>query len=143
MLILKKQSERPLFAFCLICVALGLAVILSLAGCSGTREIRPAGDPDEAREFLSAVLEAWKAGQTPEDLQNGSPVMYVSDVDWKDGASLKSYELSESPVEHGGEWRVTTLLTLMSAGKTEERRRAVYSVTIEPAIAIIRSDELN
>lgn len=121
---------------------IGLGGIFILAGC-GIREIHAAGDPDEVTEVLTAALEAWQAGQKPDELGKEDPAMHIADGDWAAGKTLKSFQPLAAPVKHGGEWRVSTVLTISDAGKAEEQKTVDYSVTVAPAIVITRSDEIN
>lgn len=128
--------------------AFRMAVVLcgaaSLAGCGGSREIVAAGSEEEAVEVLTAALDAWKAGETPETLRNEAPPMFVRDTDWMDGRTLKAFEPRETPRGNGGEWRVQAVLTLAGAGQQEEQKLVAYSVTTEPhAIVITRSDDID
>jgi hypothetical protein len=112
-----------------------------LAGC-GPHEIVLLGTPQDAQELLAEALGAWQSGQTPEDLQGASPAMHIADADWKAGKALKAFEASAEPEERGGHWRVSAVLTLSDGGKAEEHKPVAYAVTTEPAISIIRVDDV-
>ena len=43
-------------------------------------------------EALHAVLDAWKAGEKPEDLEKRTPPIHVKDVDWNGGFRLVGYK---------------------------------------------------
>ncbi len=123
--------------------ALGLAGMLTLAGCGGS-PMNAAGSEDEAIEVLTAALDAWKSGQKPDELRQDSSPMYVKDVDWTDGRSLKAFQAPDVAKENGGEWRVTAMLTLAGAGKPDEQKLVAYSVTTaSKAVVISRSDNLD
>jgi hypothetical protein len=46
------------------------------------------------------------------------------------------------PQEAGGHWRVNALLTLSANGQSEMQKNVAYAVTIEPAITILRADDV-
>lgn len=122
--------------------AFGLACLFALTGC-GAGPMEAAGSEDEAADFLTAALDAWKSGQKPDDLRQENPPIYVQDEDWMGGRSLKEFKSHEAPKEHGGEWRVKAMLTLTGGGKPDEETLVAYSVTTaDKAIVITRSDNL-
>ena len=123
--------------------AFGLACLFALAGC-GPGQMSVAGNEDEAIDFLTAALDAWKAGQKPDELRQENPPIYVQDEDWTGGRSLKEFKPHDAPKEHGGEWRVMAMLTLSGGGKPDEQTLVAYSVTTaDKAIVITRSDNLD
>jgi hypothetical protein len=124
-----------------IATALGVASLITLVGC-GTKLIHATGDPDDVQELVADVLEAWQSGQTPEDLLDGCPAMHINDEDWDAGKALKAFAAAEPPVERGGHWRVSALLTLSAAGTADVQKAVAYAVTTEPAITIIRVDDV-
>ena len=125
----------------LMAAALGIVGMLVAAGC-GPGEIVLSGAPEDAQELLAEALEAWQGGQTPGDLQSASPAMHVADEDWEAGKTLKAFAASAEPEERGGHWRVSAVLTLAGADQAEEQKPVAYAVTIEPAISIIRVDDV-
>jgi hypothetical protein len=122
-------------------MSLGLVGTLLLAGC-GPNEVVLMGTPDDAQQLLAEALQAWQSGQTPEDLQSASPAMHVADEDWEAGRTLKAFEPTAEPEERGGHWRVSAVLTLSDAGQAEEQKPVAYAITTEPAITIIRVDDV-
>ena len=66
------------------------AALLAIAGCGGSSAMQ--FDADQAHEALRVVLDAWKAGQTPQDLASRTPTIHVKDLDWKNGLQLVSYQ---------------------------------------------------
>ncbi len=124
-------------------IAIGLACLMALAGC-GSGPMVVEGDEDEALEFLTAALDAWKAGQKPDELSHEDPPMFVKDTDWALGRGLKEFKPHATPKENGGEWRVMAMLTLTGGGKPDEELLVAYSVTTaQKAIVITRSDNLD
>ncbi|MBI3866214.1 MAG: hypothetical protein HY290_30410 [Planctomycetia bacterium] len=116
-------------------------VAVALAGCGAPGPVYVAGDEEEAKEVLTTVLEAWKAGKKPADLKGEKPAYHVGDEDWEAGKSLKAFAATEDPVEVGGHWRVSAVLTLLADGRNEEQKQVAYSVTVEPAITVIRLED--
>ena len=88
------------------------------------------------------MLEAWKAGKGTADLQSGEPQIHVADTDWSSGRALKGYEVAAPPEQRGGHWRVPAVLVLSGANRPDERRPAAYAVTLEPAITVLRADDV-
>ena len=128
-------------------MAAGLAVLAF--GCA-PGEVRPQADADAARALLTQTLDAWKAGQKPEDLRSANPVVYVTDEDWSAGRRLTGYELVDEPVPNGSHWRVFAKLTLQGdrparpAAKSKPAARKVcYAVSPGSPASVSRSDFLN
>jgi len=118
-------------------LAVLMVILGGTVGC-GPKEFVPAGNADDAKKHVTTVLDAWKAGKKPADLQGGSPPLRAGDHDWEAGTALSAYEMPESPVREGGHWRVPVVLTLVKEGKSPERKVAAYSVTFEPSLAVVR-----
>lgn len=125
---------------CFVGAALGIVAMLVLAGCSGG-PVQVAGDEADALTWLSAALDAWQAGQKPDELRNEQPAVYVADHDWQSGQALKAYQVIGAPEEVGGHWRVSAQLTLVVDGRSEIQKSVAYAVTVEPAITVLRADD--
>jgi hypothetical protein len=125
----------------LIGVACGFAGMLTLLGCSAG-PMQLVGDEDEARTVLTQALDVWQAGHKPDSLKQEQPVVHVADEDWQAGKTLKGYEVTGEPQEAGGHWRVSALLTLWADGESESKKNVAYAVTLEPAITILRADDV-
>ena len=119
-------------------LACGLASALSFAGCAQGPVVL-AGDEEEATTIVAQTLEAWQAGQNPDELEGESPKIHVADEDWRSGKSLKSFEVQGAPLETGGHWRVRAVLTLTADGHAELKKPVAYAVTLEPAITVLRA----
>ena len=106
-------------------------VCLPLAGCG------PSGNPHQldravADESLEAFLDAWKAGQTSADLTARDPQIIVGNVpEFEKGTKLIDYSIGAGK-EDGTNLHADVELTL--AGN--EKRRATYIVSTDPAITI-------
>jgi hypothetical protein len=120
----------------------GLAGTLFLMGCSSGPAVL-VGDHDEAKTIVSTALDAWKAGEKPDKLRSETPKIIVADEDWQSGSALKAYQVTGTPLEAGGHWRVSALLTLSANGKSETQKNVAYAVTMEPEITILRADDVS
>jgi hypothetical protein len=130
------------FAFNRVAQMIAAACCLAaLAGCS-SGPVELVGDEDEAQTLVAQALDAWKAGQKPDALQSENPALHVADEDWRAGKALKAYEVAKNPLEAGGHWRVSAVLTLSDGGQSETTKTVAYAVTMEPAITILRADDV-
>ena len=73
-------ARRPSLAWLVALIATAC-----LAGC-GVRQRAAPLDVELAREVLKTSLEAWKKGDSPDTLKNGSPSIIAQDPDWVTGA---------------------------------------------------------
>jgi len=122
-----------------ICAATFLGLV---AGCGRPGAIRPQGDAAAAKAALQSALDAWKAGNSPADSQNGETVIWT-DPDWKGDRPLSDYQLVNEPERNGGHWRVYADLFLESKERKPTRTRVCYAVTLGERTSIIRSDFLH
>jgi len=113
--------------------------ILTLVGC--TQPVKLQGDAGDARQTLTKVCEAWKDGQTTKSFSQQTPPWVVADEDWDGGAKLIEFEIGE-PIAFGGHWRVLAKLKLNSEKRGEHSRNVAYAVTLQPAVSIIRADDV-
>jgi hypothetical protein len=119
-----------------------LAAFAALAAGCGHNEIRPTGDAAGVRSAVTQALDAWKAGQSPEELKVVAPVVFINDEDWRAGRRLTGYEVLEEPQQNGSHWR--TYVKLLLAGEGSPQAKTVcYAVTPGSPSSIIRSDFLN
>lgn len=119
---------------------LAVASVTFSAGCS-TREIRPPADAAAARATLSRALDAWKAGESHDQLRQAENAIYVGDEDWSRGRRLEAYEVIDEPVQEGGHWRVFVVLKLREG--PERGQKVCYAVTPGSPASVIRSDFLD
>lgn len=112
---------------------------LGLAGC-GSR-LPPAADADTARTTLKEALDAWKKGDTPEDLKNRSRSIQVNDRDWRAGRVLTSFKIGPDDTLQGLARRFSVELTLSGGKKFNGTYKVAYLVTTEPAATIVREEE--
>lgn len=112
---------------------------LLVAGCSKPIELK--GDATDARQTLTRVFEGWKQGQTTKSFAEQTPPWIVADEDWDAGAKLLEFEIAE-PIAFGGHWRVPAKLKLNSEKRGEHLRQVAYAVTLQPAVSVIRADDV-
>jgi hypothetical protein len=117
-------------------VALLLALAASGCGASGT----PA-DPDDGRKALIAALDAWKGGGTPASLAQASPAIHVADGDWDSGAKLQGYQADDQGRHVGADLNYRVVLELKNAKGKVSKRNAVYSVSTQPQLMVLRQDD--
>jgi hypothetical protein len=121
--------------------AFSLLLVALLALASGCSSAPAAADPDQARQTLIAVLDAWKSGETPHDLAARSPAIHVSDPDWKAGATLASYEADETSQPAGYDASFSVVLELKGPkAKAATKSKAVYIVSTHPQAMVLRRD---
>jgi hypothetical protein len=76
-----------------------LATLLTIGGCGSGGDTGHLVPADQlARQALTAALDAWKAKKAPgEELQlpQGTKI-HVLDLDWRNGRTLDSFEITQS-----------------------------------------------
>jgi hypothetical protein len=119
------------------CWVAGALLISSGCGTGGTAH--PA-DATQARETLHAVLDAWKAGEKPEDLSKRTPPIHAKDVDWSGGFRLVSYTAGDAGKLVGYDMNYPVVLELKSPKGTSVKKNAVYTVTTRPELLVARQE---
>ena len=113
--------------------AAGPALLLLLAAGCG-KGLPPEMDANQAREALTAALDAWKAGRSPDTLRQNTPPVDFRDVAWERGARLTGYQV-KAEERFGLSVRFTVGLRLQQNGGDRERV-AVYNVDAGPTVVI-------
>lgn len=113
-----------------------LAVCVPLNGCG--RRVAETTDIESAKAALTLALEAWKSGDSVEQLKSLSPPVYVADEQWQDGTQLLDYALSNEGTQYGPNVKFQVELTITIEKKREQRTRVEYLVTTKPATTIAR-----
>jgi len=121
--------------FALVCGGVAVAAALA-AGCGG----KPAHavNPDTARQTLRAALDAWKAGEKPDDLKQHSPPVVVQDFDWQGGARLVDYQVLGDGDCMDANLRCPVRLTLRDARGQAAQKEVVYLVGTSPQLTVFR-----
>jgi hypothetical protein len=113
----------------------GACLLLLALGCG--KSLPPQTDPNQAREALTAALDAWKEGKSPESLRERKPPVDFRDVAWEKGGKLKSYTVKNEE-RHGLSVRFTVQLVLEMDG-TRRERVVTYNADAGKAV-VIRPD---
>jgi hypothetical protein len=114
-------------------------ILASLAGCGSGGNAHPA-DPDQAQTVLRTALDAWKAGEKQESLENRTPPIHVKDVDWRDGFVLVRYDAEREGRLAGYDMSYHVVLELKSPKGKSLKKDAIYMVTTSPTLLISRSE---
>jgi hypothetical protein len=115
------------------------AVLLLSSGC-GVGQGGHTADADQAQETLRIVLDAWKAGETPESLEKRTPAIHVKDADWLEGFRLLSYAPGGEGKLVGFDMNYTVILELKSPKGKAVKRNAVYTITTRPELLVMRQE---
>jgi hypothetical protein len=111
--------------------------VVVVFGCG--RGSAGAFDAESARQSLTTVLDAWKGGGHPEDLKNSEPEIFVNEIDWTQGRRLKDYQVKGEGTSDGRKLKVpVTLMLQLPARANLQKVEAMYSITVAPAIVVIR-----
>lgn len=117
------------------------AVALTLAFLSGCGGPTPhTADASRAQETLHAVLDAWKAGDTPEKLAQRTPPIRVTDVEWTQGFKLVGYQFGDEGRLVGFDMNYAVVLELKSPKGKAVKKKAVYTVTTHPELLVLRQE---
>lgn len=121
---------------------LGLAGALILAiGSVGCEQSATPSDHNEGRKALQVALDAWKGGEKPDGLAQRSPSIHVSDVDWKSGLLLQSYQADDQGKLVGADLNYSVVLELKNAKGKVTKKQAVYAVATHPQLLVLRQDD--
>ncbi|WP_435008611.1 hypothetical protein P12x_005820 [Tundrisphaera lichenicola] len=115
-----------------------LASMMASTGCGPTA--RPS-DPNEGRKALQAALEAWKGGEKPESLSAQTPSIHVADGDWASGHRLLDYRAVDEGRLVGSDLNYTVALELKGPRGKVIKKDAVYAVTTDPQLMVLRQDD--
>src|SRR3954466_4789603 len=102
------------------------ALLLLMSGCGSSGSAFEA-DPAKAQETLRAVLDAWKAGEKPENLETRTPPIRVRDLDWQDGFTLVDYYAENSGRLVGYDMNYPVVLELKNPKGATVKKTAVYT----------------
>jgi hypothetical protein len=116
----------------------GCAFVL-IAGCGFGENAQPA-DPTQSIKALQSVLDAWKAGEKPEDLEKLTPPIHVKDADWKGGFFLVSYKADQEGRLVGYDMNYPVVLELKDPRGKPVKKTAVYSITTRPSLLVARQE---
>ncbi|HEV3339180.1 MAG TPA: hypothetical protein VG125_02450 [Pirellulales bacterium] len=115
-------------------LAVAVACLL-MVGCS--RSNAPTDVPS-AKAALTAALESWKAGQSPDSLRQRSPCIVMVDDAWQKGEKLESFENAAPEVDDGVNLHCTVKLALNDERAGRRSEQVTYIVGTAPTITIFR-----
>jgi hypothetical protein len=124
------------------CRLVGIAaacLLFSLSGwgCSAGPNNAPVV-ASQARDALRTALESWKKGEKVDELQDATPPIYVIDQEWKDGATLKDYQITGAGDEKDAHLFAPVKLTVRQPGGREVRKDVIYIISTAPNITVSR-----
>ena len=126
-------ARRPSLAWLVALIATAC-----LAGC-GVRQRAAPLDVELAREVLKTSLEAWKKGDSPDTLKNGSPSIIAQDPDWVTGARLVAYTLDGDDKRVAENLFVPVKLTLKLKNGKQATKNVTYVIGTSPQVMVFRS----
>jgi hypothetical protein len=117
-------------------------LVCCLTGCGFGNAKPPAPpDPAAARTALESALEAWKNGQTPEELRQGDAAIHMADEQWHFGGKLHEFSILEEEKPQGTQVRFRVQLQVSGQGRTSPTKSDVnYLVLGGTTLSIIRDD---
>jgi hypothetical protein len=117
---------------------LGLLILAALfAGCSGKNPVYSVRT-DVAGDTLKSILDAWKAGKTPADMQYGTPAIVVQDMDWSGESKLIAYEIQPGAEAVDANLIAKVKLSLETRNGKKEDKTVTYMVGTDPALTVFR-----
>jgi hypothetical protein len=115
----------------------GSLIVLSGCGSGGSAH---QADPTQAQDTLHAVLDAWKSGGKPEELEKRTPPIRVKDLDWVGGFKLVGYQAGAEGKLVGYDMNYSVVLQLESPNGKSVKKNAVYTVTTQPGLLVSRQE---
>jgi hypothetical protein len=121
----------------LICLLGLLGGVLAL-GCSRGFDNAPV-EVALARETLQKALDSWKKGDKVDALQTANPPIYVIDMEWKGGSSLKEYEIVGPGEAKDAHLMCPVKLTTRAPGTGKETKKDLtYIISTAPNLTVSR-----
>jgi hypothetical protein len=106
-----------------------------LPACS--RRLDPPADAAEADKALRTALEAWKNGQSQEELEKGRPSILMNEDDWRAGKRLIDFRMGEGTLS-GRQVRCRVRIKLQETNGKAVERQATYVIDTTPRVVIVR-----
>ena len=120
-----------------LCILVGPAALLG-SGCSSGINNEPV-DAAVARDTLQKALESWKKGDKVDALQQASPPIYVIDMEWQGGATLKEYEIVGAGEAKDAHLLCKVKLTVRGPGGGKEvKKEQTYVISTAPNLTVSR-----
>lgn len=119
-------------------VAMAVATILMFAGCGSGEAHGGPVDPKIAQDSLRIVLDAWKNGEKPDQLQSPPRKITAQDLDWLKGMKLVEYKVLDDATPKGTNLWVSVDLTLADTSSKTVHKKVRYIVGTDPAVTVFR-----
>jgi hypothetical protein len=119
------------------CLCLAVVLLMFTCGCGAGVQT---ADPGQAQATLRVVLDAWKAGETPADLEKRAPSIHVNDLDWNAGFRLVGYQAGDEGKLVGFDMNYPVVLELKGPKGRALKKHAVYTVTTRPQLLVLRQE---
>jgi hypothetical protein len=117
---------------------LGASNLMIVSGCSKGFDNAPV-DTALARETLQKAMESWKKGDKVDALQSTSPPIYVIDMEWQGGSTLKDFEIVGSGEAKDAHLLCQVKLTTRAPGTGKEtKKEQTYIVSTAPNLTVSR-----
>jgi hypothetical protein len=97
-------------------------------------------DVGAAKAAVTAALDAWTQGESPQTLRERKPPVDFKDLNWDRGNQLRKYEV-EKETPSGASAVITVKLHLTEKSGASFTRVVVYNVDAGPTI-VVRPDTL-
>lgn len=96
------------------------AIALYATGChkADVKDYVPA--EEAARKALSAALDAWKSGKSPDQIGASNPAVNAEDPQWRGGKKLANYEIVGPAPSEDQNLRFSVKLTLAGEAAPKE-----------------------
>lgn len=128
-----------------VIVAMSLSLVFGIVGCGPRGAVDLTLDKELARASLTRFLDAWRDGQTTDQLAKASPAIIGRDPAWADGQKLLTHELL-SETDDGANLHARVKLTLggkseAAGGKTTRTSvDVVYVIGTSPVVTVFRDE---
>ncbi len=119
-------------------IAMVAATILMFSGCGPSEAHGGPVDPKIAQESLRIVLDSWKNGEKPEQLQSPPRSITAQDLDWLKGMKLVEYKVLDDATPKGTNLWVSVDLTLTDSSSKTVHKKVRYIVGTNPAVTVFR-----
>lgn len=119
-------------------IAMAAATIMMFAGCGPGEAHGGPVDPKIAQDSLRIVLDAWKNGEKPDQLQSPPRKITAQDLDWLKGMKLVEYKVLDDATPKGTNLWVSVDLTLADTSSKTVHKKVRYIVGTDPAVTVFR-----
>ena len=114
-----------------------LVIAAAIGGCGGPARAKPV-EPALARATLRDVLESWKNGKQPQELQSATPKVVVQDPDWLVGKRLVSYQILDNGEARDANLLCRVKLVVEDPTNGQSEFTATFVVGTDPVLTVFR-----